>query len=74
MFPQVLDKAQLPTKPSVLPPPNSGHRPTSPSSSSGLTPSPEMRHSPLTPLTLEELKNQLRDLRATVELLKSQHR
>ncbi|CAG05454.1 unnamed protein product, partial [Tetraodon nigroviridis] len=37
-------------------------------------PSPEMRHSPLTPLTLEELKNQLRDLRASVELLKSQHR
>lgn len=33
-----------------------------------------MRHSPLTPLTLEELKSQLRDLRASVELLKSQHR
>lgn len=68
-------KAPLPTKPSVLTPPNSsGHRPASPSSSSGLSPSPELRHSPLTPPTLEELRNQLRDLRASVELLKSQHR
>nr|XP_046226944.1 SH3 domain-containing kinase-binding protein 1 [Scatophagus argus] len=67
-------KAPLPTKPSVLTPPNPGHRPSSPSSSSGLTPSPELRHSPLTPPTLEELRNQLRDLRASVELLKSQHR
>ena len=72
--PQVPDKAQLPAKPSVLPLPNSGHRPASPSSSSGRTPSPEMRQPPLTPPTLEELKNQLRDLRASVELLKSQHR
>lgn len=75
MFLQVPDcKAPLPTKPSVLTPPNSSHRPASPSSSSGLTPSPELRHSPLTPPTLEELKNQLRDLRSSVELLKSQHR
>ncbi|CAK6968590.1 SH3 domain-containing kinase-binding protein 1 [Scomber scombrus] len=68
-------KAPLPAKPSVLNPPNSsGHRSVSPSSSSGLTPSPELRHSPMTPPTLEELKNQLRDLRASVDLLKSQHR
>ncbi|XP_053198536.1 SH3 domain-containing kinase-binding protein 1 [Scomber japonicus] len=68
-------KAPLPAKPSVLNPPNSsGHRSASPSPSSGLTPSPELRHSPMTPPTLEELKNQLRDLRASVELLKSQHR
>lgn len=67
-------KAPLPTKPSVLTPPNAGQRPASPSSSSGLSPSPELRHSPLTPPTLEELRNQLRDLRASVELLKSQHR
>lgn len=33
-----------------------------------------MRHSPLTPPSLDELKNQLRDLRASVELLKTQHR
>lgn len=73
--PQVLDnKVPLPAKPSVLNPPNSSHRPVSPSSSSGLTPSPELRHSPVTPPTLEELKNQLRDLRASIELLKSQHR
>ncbi|CAJ1081629.1 SH3 domain-containing kinase-binding protein 1 isoform X1 [Xyrichtys novacula] len=67
-------KAPLPTKPSVLNPPNSSHRPVSPSSSSGLTPSPELRHSPLTPPTLEELRNQLRDLRSSIDLLKSQHR
>ncbi|XP_042366137.1 SH3 domain-containing kinase-binding protein 1 isoform X2 [Plectropomus leopardus] len=67
-------KAPLPAKPSVLTPPNAGHRPASPSSSSGLSPSPELRHSPLTPPTLEELRNQLRDLKASVELLKSQHR
>ncbi|XP_075936391.1 SH3 domain-containing kinase-binding protein 1 isoform X3 [Anarhichas minor] len=67
-------KAPLPTKPSVLTLPNAGHRPASPSSSSGLSPSPELRHSPLTPPTLEELRNQLRDLRSSVELLKSQHR
>ncbi|XP_060921003.1 SH3 domain-containing kinase-binding protein 1 isoform X4 [Labrus mixtus] len=67
-------KAPLPVKPSVLTPPNSSQRPVSPSSSSGLTPSPELRHSPLTPPTLEELRNQLRDLRSSVELLKSQHR
>lgn len=73
--PQVPEgKAPLPAKPSVLPPPNSTHRPASPSSSSGLTPSPELRHSPLTPPSLEELKNQLRDLRTSIELLKSQHR
>ncbi|XP_039982275.1 SH3 domain-containing kinase-binding protein 1 isoform X2 [Xiphias gladius] len=67
-------KASLPTKPSVLTPPNSGHRPASPSSSSGLSPSPELRHSPLSPQTLEELRSQLRDLRTSIELLKSQHR
>ncbi|XP_059183035.1 SH3 domain-containing kinase-binding protein 1 [Centropristis striata] len=67
-------KAPLPTKPSVLTPPSASHRPASPSSSSGLSPSPELRHSPLTPPTLEELRNQLRDLRTSVELLKSQHR
>lgn len=73
--PQAPDsKAPLPAKPSVLTPPNTSHRPASPSSSSGLTPSPELRHSPLTPPTLEELRNQLRDLRTSVELLKSQHR
>ncbi|XP_061569099.1 SH3 domain-containing kinase-binding protein 1 [Cololabis saira] len=66
-------KAPLP-KPSVLTPPNSSHRPVSPSSSSGLSPSPELRHSPQTPLSLEELRNQLRDLRASIDLLKSQHR
>ncbi|XP_022604483.1 SH3 domain-containing kinase-binding protein 1 [Seriola dumerili] len=67
-------KAPLPTKPSVLTPPNAGHRPTSPSSSLGLSPSPELRHSPLTSPTLEELRNQLRDLRTSVEQLKNQHR
>ncbi|KAG7524931.1 SH3 domain-containing kinase-binding protein 1 isoform X1 [Solea senegalensis] len=67
-------KAPLPAKPSVLTPPNSTHRPASPSSFSGLSPSPELRHSPLTPPTVEELRNQLRDLCTSVELLKSQHR
>ncbi|XP_069368200.1 SH3 domain-containing kinase-binding protein 1 isoform X2 [Paralichthys olivaceus] len=67
-------KAPLPTKPTVLTPPNSALRPTSQSSSSGLSPSPELRHSPLTPPTVEELRTQLRDLRTSVELLKSQHR
>ncbi|KAK2859701.1 hypothetical protein Q5P01_004321 [Channa striata] len=67
-------KLPLPTKPSVLTPPNTSHRPISPSPSPGLTPSPELRHSPLTPPTLEELRNQLKDLRASVEMLKSQHR
>ncbi|XP_023250839.1 SH3 domain-containing kinase-binding protein 1 isoform X3 [Seriola lalandi dorsalis] len=67
-------KAPLPTKPSVLTPPNAGHRPASPSSSLGLSPSPELRHSPLTSPTLEELRNQLRDLRTSVEQLKNQHR
>uniref|UniRef100_A0A665X6P6 Osteoclast-stimulating factor 1 n=1 Tax=Echeneis naucrates TaxID=173247 RepID=A0A665X6P6_ECHNA len=67
-------KAPLPAKPSVLNPPNSSHRSASPSSPAGLSPSPELRHSPMTPLTLEELRNQLRELRTSVELLKSQHR
>ncbi|TNN45030.1 SH3 domain-containing kinase-binding protein 1 [Liparis tanakae] len=67
-------RAPLPARPSVLIPPSAGHRPTSPSSSPGLSPSPELRHSPLTPPTLEELRNQLRDLRSSVELLKNQHR
>uniref|UniRef100_A0A668A8Y0 Osteoclast-stimulating factor 1 n=1 Tax=Myripristis murdjan TaxID=586833 RepID=A0A668A8Y0_9TELE len=40
----------------------------------GPKPLPELRPSPLTPPTMEELRNQLRDLRASVELLKSQHR
>nr|XP_054607011.1 SH3 domain-containing kinase-binding protein 1 isoform X1 [Nothobranchius furzeri] len=66
-------KAAL-SKPSVLSPPNSGHRSISPSSSSHLTPSPELRQAPLMPPTLEELRNQLRDLRASIELLKSQHK
>lgn len=67
-------KAPLPAKPSTLTPPNSAHRPASPSSSSGLSPSPERRHSPLTSPTVEELRSQLRDLRTSVELLKVQHR
>uniref|UniRef100_A0A3B4EW83 Osteoclast-stimulating factor 1 n=1 Tax=Pundamilia nyererei TaxID=303518 RepID=A0A3B4EW83_9CICH len=67
-------KVPLPAKPSILNPPNSSHRSASPSSSSGLSPSPELRHSPQTPLSLEELRNQLRDLRASIDLLKSQHR
>ncbi|XP_030612989.1 SH3 domain-containing kinase-binding protein 1 isoform X2 [Archocentrus centrarchus] len=67
-------KAPLPCKPAVLNPPNSSHRSASPSSSSGLSPSPELRHSPLTPPTREELRNQLRDLRASIDLLKSQHK
>ncbi|XP_013860799.1 SH3 domain-containing kinase-binding protein 1 [Austrofundulus limnaeus] len=62
------------SKPSVLSPPNSGQRSISPSSSSGLTPSPELRHSPLTPPSLEELKSQLRDLRSAIDLLKTQHK
>uniref|UniRef100_A0A3B4APA4 Osteoclast-stimulating factor 1 n=1 Tax=Periophthalmus magnuspinnatus TaxID=409849 RepID=A0A3B4APA4_9GOBI len=67
-------KAPLPVKPSSLNPPNAVLRPVSPSSSSGLSPSPELRHSPLTPPSLEELRSQLRDLRASVEILKTQHR
>ncbi|CAB1340979.1 unnamed protein product, partial [Coregonus sp. 'balchen'] len=72
-------KGVLPPKPVVLPPPSIGSlalRPTSPSpstvnhTSSGLSPSPERRPAP----TLEELRGQLRELRASVELLKSQHR
>lgn len=66
-------KAPLPAKPSSLNTPNAAHRPVSPSSS-GLSPSPELRHSPLTPTTVEELRTQLRDLRASVEQLKAQHR
>lgn len=66
-------KAPLPAKPSSLNPPSAAHRPTSPSST-GLSPSPELRHSPLTPPTVEELRTQLRDLRAAVEQLKAQHR
>ncbi|KAM9712530.1 SH3 domain-containing kinase-binding protein 1 isoform 2-T2 [Menidia menidia] len=62
------------TKPSSLTSPNATHRPISPSSSPGLTPSPELRHSPMAPPTLDELKLQLRELKASVELLKSQHR
>ncbi|XP_037312518.2 SH3 domain-containing kinase-binding protein 1 isoform X2 [Pungitius pungitius] len=65
-------KAPPPTKPSTLTPPSASHRPSSPPS--GLSPSPELRHSPLTPPTLEELRRQLRDLRSSVEQLKSQHK
>ncbi|XP_072769619.1 SH3 domain-containing kinase-binding protein 1 isoform X3 [Nerophis lumbriciformis] len=69
-------KAPLAAKSSSsLNPPNcGGHRPASPSSSSGLSPSPELRNSPVTPPTLEDLRNQVRELRTSVELLKSQHR
>ncbi|XP_055737958.1 SH3 domain-containing kinase-binding protein 1 isoform X5 [Salvelinus fontinalis] len=72
-------KCVLPPKPAVLPPLSTGSlalHPTSPSpstvnhTSSGLSPSPERRPTP----TLEELRGQLRELRASVELLKSQHR
>ncbi|XP_075996537.1 SH3 domain-containing kinase-binding protein 1-like, partial [Genypterus blacodes] len=68
-------KSTLPAKPAFLPPPgSSAHRPASPSSSSSApSPSPELKPSPLTPPTVDELRNQLRDLRASVELLKSQH-
>ncbi|CAL1596493.1 unnamed protein product [Knipowitschia caucasica] len=65
-------KAAIPVKPSSLNPPNAVLRPASPSA--GLSPSPELRHSPLTPPTVEELRSQLRELRTTVELLKTQHR
>ncbi|XP_047205819.1 SH3 domain-containing kinase-binding protein 1 isoform X2 [Girardinichthys multiradiatus] len=71
----VSDVKTLLPKPSILPPPNSSHRTISPSSSSGPSPSPELRQSPLTPPpTLEELRNQLRDLRASIDLLKLQHK
>lgn len=70
----VADRAPLPAKPTSLNPPNAPQRPVSPSSSCGLSPSPELRHSPLTPPTVEELRTQLRDLRASVEQLKAQHR
>ncbi|MEQ2168814.1 hypothetical protein GOODEAATRI_018643 [Goodea atripinnis] len=71
----VSDVKTLLPKPSILPPPNSSHRIISPSSSSGPSPSPELRQSPLTPPpTLEELRNQLRDLRASIDLLKLQHK
>nr|XP_046148705.1 SH3 domain-containing kinase-binding protein 1 isoform X2 [Oncorhynchus gorbuscha] len=72
-------KCVLPPKPAVLPPLSTGSlalHSTSPSpstvnhTSSGLSPSPECRPTP----TLEELRGQLRELRASVELLKSQHR
>ncbi|XP_061876918.1 SH3 domain-containing kinase-binding protein 1 isoform X1 [Entelurus aequoreus] len=69
-------KAPLAAKSSSsLNPPNcGGHRPASPSSSSGLSPTPELRNSPVTPPTLEDLRYQVRELRTSVELLKSQHR
>uniref|UniRef100_A0A8C8FHZ7 Osteoclast-stimulating factor 1 n=1 Tax=Oncorhynchus tshawytscha TaxID=74940 RepID=A0A8C8FHZ7_ONCTS len=57
-------------------PPNLALHSTSPPPSTvnhtafGLSPSPERRPTP----TLEELRGQLRELRASVELLKSQHR
>ncbi|CAL8295034.1 unnamed protein product [Lota lota] len=86
----ILDgKSALPPKPSIPHPSSSSSlRPVSPSSSSvqspspstlspspsTLSPSPELRHFPLTAVTLEELRAQLRDLKTSVELLKSQHR
>ncbi|NP_001134009.1 SH3 domain-containing kinase-binding protein 1 [Salmo salar] len=72
-------KGVLPPKPAVLHPPSTESlalRPISPSpsytkpTSSCISPSPEPRPTP----TLEELRGQLRELRASVELLKSQHR
>uniref|UniRef100_A0A8C7U2Y2 Osteoclast-stimulating factor 1 n=1 Tax=Oncorhynchus mykiss TaxID=8022 RepID=A0A8C7U2Y2_ONCMY len=72
-------KCLLPPKPAVLPLLSTGslalHSTSPPPStvnhtSSGLSPSPERRPTP----TLEELRGQLRELRASVELLKSQHR
>nr|XP_046211574.1 SH3 domain-containing kinase-binding protein 1-like isoform X1 [Oncorhynchus gorbuscha] len=72
-------KGVLPPKPAVLHPPSTeglALRPISPSpsyakpTSSCISPSPEPRPTP----TLEELRGQLRELRASVELLKSQHR
>uniref|UniRef100_A0AAZ3SJ85 Osteoclast-stimulating factor 1 n=1 Tax=Oncorhynchus tshawytscha TaxID=74940 RepID=A0AAZ3SJ85_ONCTS len=72
-------KCLLPPKPAVLPPLSTGSlalHSTSPPPSTvnhtafGLSPSPERRPTP----TLEELRGQLRELRASVELLKSQHR
>uniref|UniRef100_A0A8C7PGR9 SH3-domain kinase binding protein 1 n=1 Tax=Oncorhynchus mykiss TaxID=8022 RepID=A0A8C7PGR9_ONCMY len=72
-------KGVLPPKPAVLHPPSTeglALRPISPSpsyakpTSSCISPSPEPRPTP----TLEELREQLRELRASVELLKSQHR
>ncbi|XP_024272076.1 SH3 domain-containing kinase-binding protein 1-like isoform X4 [Oncorhynchus tshawytscha] len=72
-------KGVLPPKPAVLHPPSTEGlvlRPISPSpsyakpTSSCISPSPEPRPTP----TLEELRGQLRELRASVELLKSQHR
>ncbi|XP_038853440.1 SH3 domain-containing kinase-binding protein 1-like isoform X2 [Salvelinus namaycush] len=72
-------KGVLTPKPAVLHPPSTESlalRPISPSpsyakpTSSCISPSPEPRPMP----TLEELRGQLRELRASVELLKSQHR
>ncbi|XP_024135705.1 SH3 domain-containing kinase-binding protein 1 isoform X1 [Oryzias melastigma] len=74
LMPTGPDGKLAPSKPSILTPPSSSHRPVSPSSSMGASPSPERRHSPLTPLTLEELRHQLKDLRASIDLLKIQHR
>uniref|UniRef100_A0A4W5MNZ6 Osteoclast-stimulating factor 1 n=1 Tax=Hucho hucho TaxID=62062 RepID=A0A4W5MNZ6_9TELE len=72
-------KGVLPPKPAVLHPLSTESlalHPISPSpsyakpTSSCISPSPEPRPTP----TLEELRGQLRELRASVELLKSQHR
>nr|XP_029516752.1 SH3 domain-containing kinase-binding protein 1-like [Oncorhynchus nerka] len=72
-------KGVLPPKPAVLHPPSTeglALRPISPCpsyakpTSSCISPSPEPRPTP----TLEELRGQLRELRASVELMKSQHR
>ncbi|CAL8399131.1 unnamed protein product [Arctogadus glacialis] len=76
-------KSSLPPKPSIpnlrsISPSSSLVRSPSPStlspSPSNLSPSPELRHFPMTPVTLEELRAQLRELKTSVELLKSQHR
>ncbi|XP_057680309.1 SH3 domain-containing kinase-binding protein 1 isoform X3 [Corythoichthys intestinalis] len=62
-------KPQVTTKPSALLPAS----PPSPSALSG--PAPELRQtSPVTAPSLEDLRKQLRELRGSVELLKTQHR
>ncbi|KAK0148271.1 SH3 domain-containing kinase-binding protein 1 [Merluccius polli] len=74
-------KTSLPPKPSI-PTPISGSalRPVSPASAvrspspSAISPSPELRHFPQTPPSLDELRAQMRELKTSVELLKSQHR
>ncbi|XP_077410367.1 SH3 domain-containing kinase-binding protein 1 isoform X3 [Vanacampus margaritifer] len=73
VIPVAESKSQPAAKSSPLnPPAGPGHGPASPSSPS---PSPELRlSSPAAAPTLEDLRRQLRELRSSVELLKSQHR